>query len=386
MDDVPVVQPLDAVLRQALPGVVCHGFHQLLVHPPLRPNQAHRSAAQPAQPPGHHFLVLDWMLGYYSRWNGQGRAVELLDELSDDHAGRVVLRPFHEEVLAPDELALAYEENFHPRLGGTLGQGNDVHARLPRVVPVNLRAGVNLDAAFLGYPLHGLDAVAQHRRPLELQPLGGLGHVLFQVLGDGLGVSLHEHDDLVNDLRVVLAAGVPGAGSHAAVDVILQAGAWVVAGDGLGAGTVGEEPLHQVHGLADSVGRCERPEVAGAVLGNPAGDVDAGEVFVEVYLEVGVGLVVLQAGVVAGFVALDKRVFQYQRLRLGAGDDVLEVVDMAHHAARLVGLGGRRAEVGTKAVTKHAGLADVQHRTPDVLHQVNAGTFRCGLKPLLDEG
>ena len=100
-----------------------------------------------------------------------------------------------------------------PRPGGTLSQRDNVHAGLPRVVPVGLRAGVNLDAAFLGHPFHGLDAVAQHRCPLELQALGGLGHVLFQVLGDSVGVALHEHDDLVNDLGVVLAAAYPVQGA-----------------------------------------------------------------------------------------------------------------------------------------------------------------------------
>ena len=59
------------------------------------------------------------------------------------------------------------------------------------------------------------------------KPLGGQVHVLFQVVGDGVGVALHEHDDLVDDLGVVFAAGVAGAGGDAPVDVILQAGARV---------------------------------------------------------------------------------------------------------------------------------------------------------------
>ena len=57
LDDVLVVQPLDAVLGQALSGVVCHGFHQLLVHAALRPDKAHRPASRS---PRSHPVTSSW--------------------------------------------------------------------------------------------------------------------------------------------------------------------------------------------------------------------------------------------------------------------------------------------------------------------------------------
>ena len=129
------------------------------------------------------------------------------------------------------------------------------------------------------------------------------------------------------------------------MDEVFQASTLVVAGDGLRAGAIGEEFLEEVHRLADGTGAGERPEVARAVGQHPAGEVDLRELLREVNLDVGIGLVVLEAGVVEGLVLLDEQVLQQQRLLHRLGDDELEVRDVPHHRLDAGLLAVRRLEV-----------------------------------------
>ena len=159
---------------------------------------------------------------------------------------------------------------------------------------------------------------AYNERSSDLLPLGSRG-----------GVAVHEHDNLADDLGIVFLAGIARAGRHAAIDVVLQAGAGVFARDVLGARPVREQTLDQVHGLPHGVGGGERPKIAGPVLVvHLPSDVHPGEFLAQINLEIRVGLVVFQAGVVAGFVPLDEGILQDQRLGRRVGDDVLEVVEM----------------------------------------------------------
>ena len=170
--------------------------------------------------------------------------------------------------------------------------------------------------------------------------------------------------------------GEAGAGADAAVDVIFEAWAWIGPGDALGARAVGEQLFDQVHGLADAAGAGEGPEIAGAVLMHPPGYVDPGEVLGQVHFEVGVGLVILEADVEIGPVALDEGVLKDEGLGLGVGDDVLEIGQFADHAPGLPVQAGGRTEVGAEAVAEDGGLADIDHRPGGVFHQIDAGAFR----------
>ena len=68
------------------------------------------------------------------------------------------------------------------------------------------------------------------------------------------------------------------AGAVAAVDVVIEARSRVVTGDGLGAGSVGEELLEQVEGTANTAGVGKGAEVARAVLVHAPRDIDLREV------------------------------------------------------------------------------------------------------------
>ncbi len=287
------------MLGQALAGVVGHGLHQLLVDSALRTNQMHRPATDLPQPLGDGFLILRHVLDNYPGRHHEGRRlVELLDELPQHQFLGVVLSTLHEEVVPADQLALPDEEHFYPGFVAALGQSDHVH--------VADGVGVDLDPLLFGHLVDGLDPVPEDRGAFELQVLRCLVHVGSEVVGDGPGIAVHEHDHLADDLGVVLFAGDTGAGGHTAVDVILEARTSVVAGDPLGAGSVREKSFDQVHGLAHGAGSGERTEVPGPVfVVHTPGDVDPGEFLVQVNLEVGIGLVVFQPGVVAGFVPLD---------------------------------------------------------------------------------
>jgi hypothetical protein len=69
------------------------------------------------------------------------------------------------------------------------------------------------------------ELVADQRRPLEVQLLGGLLHALLELLVD-LGVAPFEHQHRRVDVaRIVVAADQADTGRRAAADLVLQAGA-----------------------------------------------------------------------------------------------------------------------------------------------------------------
>ena len=164
---------------------------------------------------------------------------------------------------------------------------------------------------------HGVQPVAEERRPLEVLRLGGLLHLVLEVAGDLLVAAREEADDPVDVAPVLLLVDVADAGRLAALDVVVEAGnAGAPAGLRALAGPVLEELAEQVERLADPLGARERPEV-GAVRPVPlAGEVDAGKLLVEADPDVGIGLVVPQPDVEPRAVALDEALLREQGLRL----------------------------------------------------------------------
>ena len=269
-------------------------------------------------------------------------------------------------MVAPDQLAAAHAEQFDPRFALVVGERDDVRVLI----------AVRDDLLVLRDRLDGAELIAEDRSALELERLGRAFHVDAQLHLHALGVAFQEAQHLAYHLAVAAGVHHPDTRSDTAMDVVLEAGALVVAGDGLGAGAVGEEFLEQVHRLADGAGAGERAEVACAVGEHPSGEIDLRELLGEVYLDVGIGLVVLEPGVVEGFVLLDEQVLQQQRLLDGLGDDEFEVRDMADHRLDTQLLAVRGLKVGAHAVAEARGLADVQDPSAGGLHQVDAGL--CG--------
>ncbi len=150
-------------------------------------------------------------------------------------------------------------------------------------------------------------------------------------------------------------------GPEAALDLVFDARPRAVAEDRVGAGAQRKDFADDVDGLAQSVGRAERAEVAAAVLDDAAGDGDSRPGVIG-DLGAQVRFVVLQADVVARLVLLDQVVFEDQRFFFTARDQRVEI---AHAAASgsAPGSGRRRRRENTSAP---AGAATwpCRHRGP----------------------
>ncbi len=88
--------------------------------------------------------------------------------------------------------------------------------------------------------------------------------------------------------------------------MIFQARPRISAGNGPGAVAEGKDTPEHFQCLAHGLGAGKRPEIARAVRLQPPGDVHPGPFLLEVYFEVGKGLVILQPDVVAGVVTFDE--------------------------------------------------------------------------------
>ena len=119
--------------------------------------------------------------------------------------------------------------------------------------------------------------------------------------------------------------------------MIFQAGPLDLAGQVLVAVAERENVLEHLEGVLDRPGGGKRPEVAGAVLLEAAGGVDARPVLVDGDLDIRKALIVLEADVVVGPVLLDKVEFQDEGFLFRRGDEVIDIRDAGDHALRLGG-------------------------------------------------
>ena len=226
------------------------------------------------------------------------------------------------EALAVGQHAVADLEDLRVRVRALGRHGDRVEGPDRRV----------RDALALEQRAHRLQLVAVLRGLLELLLLGGLAHPLVERLLDVAVAAREEVDDRLDVLAVLLLRDVAHAGRLAALDVVVETGA---AGGAAGlrpvAGAVHEDLAEQVERLAHPLGVAERAEVDPVLAVALAGEVDAREVLVERDPDVGVGLVVTQADVEDGAVALDELLLGQERLGLGLGRDELDVRDLGDH-------------------------------------------------------
>ena len=355
-------QPLRPRHAEPLRRVLGHHRDEAALLPAHGHLQLHVRAAAARQPLGQQGRVVRRVLDEDGGRDVGRAVVELLDEGGEDAALLLVLDAVHDEVIAPDELAVADEERLHPRLVALLRHGDDVRVLVAQ----------RHDLLVLADALDGLHLVAEAGGALELEALGSLVHAVVQLPHDVRRLALEEHEHLLDDLHVVAAVRIADARRDAAVDVVLEAGARVRAGDGLGAGAVGEQLLQQREGLPHRARAGEGAKVAGAVVQDAAGEVDLRELLAGVDLDVRVGLVVAEARVEGRAVPLDERVFEDERLALRVRDDELEVVGLLHHAADLGHEAEGRPEVRAQPVAQVGRLADVDELAGGVLEEVDA--------------
>ncbi len=164
------------------------------------------------------------------------------------------------------------------------------------------------------------------------------------------------------------------AGAEAALDVVLQAGARMVAREIDLAAWNEEAAMDQVDETVGQVAGKVGAEVRAAVFAETPGDEDLWIAVAEGELDVGVGLVVAQQDVEARLLLLDEVVFECERFVLVGDGDVLDIDGLAHEGAGLgVGLGRLQKVADRTRRAQVFRLADVDDLALGVLVEVAAG-------------
>ena len=165
-------------------------------------------------------------------------------------------------------------------------------------------------------------------------------------------------------------------GPAAHLQVVVQAGPFILARDLSIAVEIGKDAPDALQGPIDGTGVRVGAEVARPVPAHRARDLDFGERVLPVDLQVGEGLVVLEQDVEGWLVLLDEIVFERERLQFIGGDPPGHVRDFRHQALHpgIVPLAGR--EVAAHARPQDFGLADVQDLARGAVHQIATGGTR----------
>ncbi len=246
------------------------------------------------------------------------------DEGVEHLAGIGGVRHPGEERAVAEVGAVADDEHLHAGDGLADAAGDDIH--------VALGAGDVL--ALLDRAQRG-DAVAQPRRLLERQVLGGAFHAGDQLIDHAVAVPVQEHLHVAHVAGVVLLADVAHARRGAALDLVLQARPGAVLEEAVPALAHGEDLLQVVERFAHRAGAGERPEIPPLPLAATAVKAQPREALVGGEVDVGIALVVAQQDVVARAQLLDEVVLEDQRLGLGVGHRDLHVGDLRHHGLGL---------------------------------------------------
>ena len=270
-----------------------------------------------------------------------------------------------EELAAVDDFAGAHVEEIH-------GQAAVFKVIAEDIGIVALLGGG--DALFLLELMDGGKLVAQARGGFKLLGLRG-GHHARSERAFQFGVAAFKKQlRVAHCILVDLRRGESlNAGAEAAVNVVLQAGARMIARE-IDLATGNEEAA--MDEFDDAVGQIAgkvRAVVGSAVLAQAAGDKDFGKAVGQGELDVGVGLVVAKQDVEARLALLDEVVFKGQRLVLVGDEDVVEIDGLAHQGAGLgVGLRGFK-QIGADPRAQVLGLAHVDDFALGVFVEVHAG-------------
>ena len=175
---------------------------------------------------------------------------------------------------------------------------------------------------------------------LKLHGIGSCLHLLLQISAYIIIFSGEKLECPVNMPAVFFAADVSIAGAEALSEMIIEARALLpdILREPSAAAADAEELVQKVNAVPDCGPRGIGPEVFCMVLFYPAGHEDPGEILFCRHLDVRVGLVILQKGVVFGTVFLDQVVFKNQGLHFRIHHDILEPADQGDHSFDLLRL------------------------------------------------
>ena len=188
--------------------------------------------------------------------------------------------------------------------------------------------------------------------------------------------ALQEQAHIAHRAGVCVIGGQPfHAGSQAAMDVILQTRLGVVAGQVHLAGRHQKMAVNEVHQAMRQVARKVRAVVSGAILAQPARDVNARILFGG-QLDVRISFVVAQQDVEARLPLFDQVVLERQRFFFVIDQDVIDVVGFGDERAGFHVGQPVVVEVAADSKAQALGLTDVDHPSAGVLVQVHAGQQR----------
>ena len=177
------------------------------------------------------------------------------------------------------------------------------------------------DALALAGLVHRDELVTQPRRQLKLHILCGRFHALGEAPLQLVRLTVEEELYVADNLPVVIDGDEAlDARAEAALDVVLQARAWVIAAEVHLAAWNQEAAMDDVDKPVREIAREIRAEVSRAVLAQAARDEHLGVTVGERELDVRVGLVVAQQDVEARLALLDQVVFEREGLVL-IGDE-----------------------------------------------------------------
>ena len=232
------------------------------------------------------------------------------------------------------------------------------------------------DLLLFGDALGRLESIPVDGGQLKLEILGRPIHLGLQLAEHPVRVAVEKVHQLLDGGAIFLAALLADAGTAAHLDVVVETGAGIVAGDGAVAVQVGKDTAQRIERSIAVGGAGVGAEVARPVLLHPAHDLDTREILLPVDLDVGKLAVVLEPDVVVRPVALDQLVLEDQRFQLGLGHPPGDVLDLGHQRLGFGVLLGRGMEIAAHPVLEHDGLAHIDDLALPIAHEVAARLVR----------
>ena len=228
------------------------------------------------------------------------------------------------------------------------------------------------DLLLLGNAPNSGNTVAVPRRPFKVQCIGCLLHSLGQQLHRLHSAGADKLQRLVQCFTVRLAADFAAAHPHALMNMKIKARALPaeILRKPSPAGRQQKDAVRLLYRLLYHHRGNEWPDVFVVIVSLLQCQPDPG-VLLFGYANIVIALVVLQQDIIFRAVQLDETAFQHQRLKLAVGHDVIEVLNLLHHAVDLGQMPLYPAKIGGHAVFQLFRLSHINNLSAPVAHQIN---------------
>src|SRR5208282_1631679 len=159
--------------------------------------------------------------------------------------------------------------------------------------------------------LDGAEEIAIGGGFLKVLLFGGGHHALLDAFHKVMAAAVEKHADIAHGFSVAGVGGKAGdAGSEAAVNVILQAGAGMILREIDKTRGNKKALVNEVQDAASEAGRKVGTKIERAVFLDAAREINAGIFFGQSELDIGISLIVAKDDVELGLVLLDEIVFE----------------------------------------------------------------------------